>query len=190
MKTKLIFFAILIMALASCQEETNPVKEQMLSEGWTLTGDTLGINLNVSVPSVVQTDLFDAGIIPDPYLGQVENDLLWVSDHPWKYTLHFNVNKEMLQSEFIDLIFEGIDTYADVVLNGQKLFHANNMFRSWTVPLRTVKVRPSKLYAIPSKRFIRFARLTMCWKSVFRVTTARCLRFTIRPCRVSLKNMP
>lgn len=82
MKTKLILFAILILALASCQEETNPVKEQMLSEGWTLTGDTLGINLNVSVPSVVQTDLFDAGIIPDPYLGQVENDLLWVSDHP------------------------------------------------------------------------------------------------------------
>ncbi|MBQ0128429.1 MAG: hypothetical protein KBT57_01185, partial [bacterium] len=139
MKTKLILFAILILVLASCQEETNPVKEQMLSEGWTLTGDTLGINLNVSVPSVVQTDLFDAGIIPDPYLGQVENDLLWVSDHPWKYTLHFNVNKEMLQSEFIDLIFEGIDTYADVVLNGQKLFRADNMFRCWSVPLRTVK---------------------------------------------------
>ncbi len=139
MKTKLIFFAILILALASCQEETNPVKEQMLSEGWTLTGDTLDINLNVSVPSVVQTDLFDAGIISDPYLGQVENDLLWISDRPWKYTLHFDVDREMLQSEFIDLVFEGIDTYADVVLNGQNLFHSDNMFRSWTIPLRTVK---------------------------------------------------
>lgn len=124
---------------ASCQNENEKVKVQDLSQGWTLTGDTLGINLPVNVPSVVQTDLYSAGLIPNPYLGQVENSILWISDHPWKYTLHFDVDKDLLQSEFVDLVFEGIDTYADVMLNGQKLVVANNMFRTWTVPLHTVK---------------------------------------------------
>lgn len=110
--------------------------EQTLSQGWTLTGDTLNINLTVDVPSVVQENLYDAGLIPHPYLGVVENELLWISDHPWTYALNFDVDAEMLQKDVVELVFEGIDTYASVSLNGQKIIDADNQFRVWKTDVK------------------------------------------------------
>ena len=129
MKKAAIILSVLL-AIAACTR-TNPVVVQALNQGWTLTGDTLNINMPVNVPSVVQQNLYDAGLIPHPYLGTVENELLWISDHPWVYTLNFNVNSQMLEKDAVELVFEGIDTYATVTLNGQHLFDADNQFRSW-----------------------------------------------------------
>ena len=126
-KLALIFFVVL---LAACTQRQNVI-EQNLTQNWTLTGDTLDINLPVDVPSVVQQNLYDAGLIPHPYMGTVEEELLWISDHPWTYSTRFNVDKSLLEKEVVELVFEGIDTYASVILNGQKLFDANNQFRIW-----------------------------------------------------------
>ena len=129
---KVIPILLLLAALSSCHKTEKPnVVEQSLNQGWTLTGDTLDINMQVDVPSVVQQSLYENGIIPHPYLGTVENDLLWISDHPWNYTLRFDVDKEMLENYCVELVFEGLDTYADVKLNGEKLFFTDNQFRTW-----------------------------------------------------------
>ncbi|MCR5039464.1 MAG: hypothetical protein K6A94_09030 [Bacteroidales bacterium] len=131
MKRQAFLIFILLMSLAACTERQNNVIEQSLNEGWTLTGDTLAINMQVDVPSVVQQSLYENGIIPHPYLGTVENQLLWISDHPWAYSLHFDVDKELLGKQVVELVFEGIDTYAHVRLNGEELLFADNQFRSW-----------------------------------------------------------
>ena len=130
---KKIFYCVLVLAVfVGCQKvEKHNVIEQSLNQGWTLTGDTLNINMQVDVPSVVQQSLYENGLIPHPYLGTVENDLLWISDHPWDYTLRFDVDKEMLEKYCVELVFEGLDTYAEVKLNGEKLFFADNQFRIW-----------------------------------------------------------
>ena len=125
-----IFLSLILMVLAACSQRPNVI-EQPLSQGWTLTGDTLNINLPVRVPSVVQEDLYDASLIPHPYLGVVEDQLLWISDHPWTYTTNFSVDKQLLEKDEVELVFEGIDTYASVTLNGEKLFDADNQFRTW-----------------------------------------------------------
>ena len=128
---------LLLFAFIGCQKaEKQNVIVQSLNQGWTLTGDTLDINMQVDVPSVVQQSLYENGLIPHPYLGTVENHLLWISDHPWDYTLHFDTDKELLDKENIELIFDGIDTYADVSLNGEKLFFANNQFRAWKLEVK------------------------------------------------------
>lgn len=121
---------ILAVVLAACSHRQNVI-EQDLGQNWTLTGDTLNVNLSVTVPSVVQQNLYDAGLIPHPYLGTVEEELLWISDHPWTYSTRFNVDESLLEKDVVELVFEGIDTYALVTLNGQKLFDANNQFRIW-----------------------------------------------------------
>lgn len=123
----ILFFAL---ALTACTQRINVI-EQDLGQNWILTGDTLNINLSVDVPSVVQQNLYDAELIPHPYMGTVEEELLWISDHPWTYSTRFNVDKSLLEKEVVELVFEGIDTYASVTLNGQKLFDANNQFRTW-----------------------------------------------------------
>ena len=67
---KLAFLLVaMAMAFVACQSKTQELEyEQILSEGWMLRGDTLDIHLEVTVPSVVQTDLYAAGLIPHPYL--------------------------------------------------------------------------------------------------------------------------
>ena len=136
MKKSVISLIALLLGLASCQQEqsTPNVVMQPLSAGWELSSDTLDIRLNVTAPSIVQTDLFDAGRIPHPYLGTVEPELQWISSHPWHYALRFDLSPEMRQRERIDLVFEGIDTYATVTLNGEKILAADNMFRRWILP--------------------------------------------------------
>ena len=141
-----------IIALSACAPRQN-VLEQPLSQNWTLTGDTLNINLQVSVPSVVQENLYDASLIPHPYLGTVENELLWISDHPWTYTTHFNVSKGLLEKDVVELVFEGIDTYATVSLNGEKLFDADNQFRTWKLDVKPLLKPADNLLSLEFPRY-------------------------------------
>lgn len=142
----------LIILFVSCSRHQNVV-EQTLSQGWTLTGDTLNINLPVNVPSVVQQNLYDAGLIPHPYLGTVEETLLWISDHPWTYATHFNVDQKMLEKDVVELVFEGIDTYASVTLNGQKLFDADNQFRIWRTDVKPLLKDQDNLLVLDFPRY-------------------------------------
>ncbi len=153
MKKPILFF-LLAFIIASCQQIEKPnVVAQLLNQGWTLTGDTLSINMQVDVPSVVQQSLYENGIIPHPYLGTVENELLWISDHPWDYTLRFNTDKELLEKENVELEFEGIDTYAEVSLNGKKLFFADNQFRTWKQEVKSLLKEKDNLLEV---HFIRY----------------------------------
>ena len=108
----------LALLLFSCANYSNTA-DQSLNEGWNLQTDTLNIDLQVNVPSVAQSDLFEAGIIPNPYLGKVEQDLQWIPQHHWDYSLTFNVEDAVFEKDNIELVFNGLDTYADVFLNGE-----------------------------------------------------------------------
>ena len=74
-----------------------------------------------TVPGGVHTDLLALGKIPDPF----------VADNDWEYRRNFNVDSDLLLEENVSLICEGLDTIADVYLNGTYLGHAENMFRRW-----------------------------------------------------------
>ena len=151
---KFYLISLLLFALFGCQTaEKQNVVAQLLNQGWTLTGDTLSINMQVDVPSVVQQSLYENGLIPHPYLGTVENELLWISDHPWDYTLCFDVDKELFEKQVVELEFEGIDTYAEVSLNGEKLFFADNQFRTWKQEVKSLLKEKDNLLEV---HFIRY----------------------------------
>ena len=147
-----LLFLLLGVLLSACTHHPNVI-EQNLGQNWTLTGDTLDINLSVSVPSVVQENLFDAGLIPHPYLGVVEEELLWISDHPWTYTTHFNVDPKLLKKDVVELVFEGIDTYASVTLNGEKLFDTDNQFRTWKQDVKRLLKPKDNLLVVDFPRY-------------------------------------
>ena len=152
---KLFIIVIMLFALAACQTVENPnLIEQSLNQGWTLMGDTLNnINMQIDVPSVVQQSLYENGLIPHPYLGTVENELLWISDHPWDYGLRFDADRDLLDKEYIELVFDGIDTYAEVSLNGEKLFFADNQFRTWKHEVKDLLKEKDNLLEV---HFIRY----------------------------------
>jgi beta-mannosidase len=87
---------------------------------------------SATVPGTVHTDLMTHHLIPDPYVGMNEKSVQWVDKKNWQYQTTFAVTKEMLQHDWLALDFKGLDTYADIYLNGEAIASSANMF----VPLK------------------------------------------------------
>jgi len=85
------------------------------------------------VPGVVQTDLLANHLIEDPFDRDNESRLLWIGESDWEYQTTFQVDSAALAREHLDLVFEGLDTFADVYLNDRAVLQADNMFRIWKV---------------------------------------------------------
>ncbi|KRD34173.1 beta-mannosidase [Lysobacter sp. Root916] len=87
------------------------------------------------VPGHVHTDLLAQGLIPDPYVGAPEAQLQWIGLGTWEYRSRFDLSEATLRKSHAELVFEGLDTYADVYLNGEALLSADNAFRTWRLPV-------------------------------------------------------
>src|ERR1700733_12392104 len=90
------------------------------------------------VPGVVQTDLLKDGLIPDPFYRDNDTKLQWIGLTDWEYRTTFQADAATLGHDHVDLVFEGLDTYADVYVNDQAVLHADNMFRRWRVPVKGI----------------------------------------------------
>ena len=93
------------------------------------------------VPGVVQTDLLADKIISDPFYGDNEARLQWIGLTDWEYRTTFQVDAAMLRHQHVDLVFNGLDTFAEVFLNEQPVLTTDNMFRRWRVSARPL-LRP------------------------------------------------
>ena len=89
-----------------------------------------------TVPGTVHTDLLANKLIPDPFYRDNESKLQWIDKADWEYKTIFNVDSKLFSKSRIVLIFDGLDTYADIYLNGKLILHADNMFRGWTVNVK------------------------------------------------------
>jgi beta-mannosidase len=98
-----------------------------LHDGWTLRHE--GEDLPARVPGCVHTDLLAAGRIPDPFLGRNEIDVEWVGRADWQYDIV--VEPWNADHERTDLVFEGLDTVAEILLGGESLGNTANMHRSY-----------------------------------------------------------
>ena len=87
--------------------------------------------LPAAVPGGVHTDLLALGKIPDPFVADNELKVMWVVENDWEYRRNFNVDAGLLAEENVVLVCDGLDTIADLYLNGTYLGHAENMFRRW-----------------------------------------------------------
>jgi beta-mannosidase len=101
------------------------------------------------VPGVVQTDLLRAGLIPDPFYQDNDTRLQWIGLTDWEYRATFQADAATLAHDHVDLVFEGLDTYADVYVNEQAVLHSDNMFRRWRIAAKTLlKAGPNTLRVV------------------------------------------
>lgn len=107
-----------------------------LHEGWKFRQARLTNWYPVTVPGVVHTDLLQNKIIEDPFFRLNERGLQWIDKEDWVYETCFTLAADMMRKENMELVFEGLDTYADVYLNDECILKANNMFRRWSIPVR------------------------------------------------------
>ena len=92
--------------------------------------------LEATVPGTVHTDLLDNGQIPDPYFRDNELKVKWIEDADWEYKKIFEVDKTLWDRERIELVCEGLDTFATIWINGSLLSRTDNMFRGYRFDAR------------------------------------------------------
>ncbi|KAI0106745.1 glycoside hydrolase family 2 protein [Daldinia grandis] len=78
-------------------------------------------------PTNVHLDLLAHKLIPDPYIGKNEIDVQWVGEAVWVYRTSF-ATPTIGSSAKAVLAFDGLDTFATVVLNGKTILETENMF--------------------------------------------------------------
>ncbi len=91
----------------------------------------LNAPVSANVPGDVYGDLLRHGLIEDPYYREQESDALWIGRSDWTYTRTVTIPESLLRHDRLLLRCEGLDTLAEVRLNGRRLGSADNMYRTW-----------------------------------------------------------
>jgi beta-mannosidase len=117
----------------SAADPTPAVDTMKIDRGWSLRRIGDSRRIPAAVPGCVHTDLLAAGVIPDPFSGDNHERLRWIEKCRWEYVTDFVPAEEIVARDNIRILFEGIDTFAEIYLNGEHLLSTDNMFRSWSV---------------------------------------------------------
>ena len=109
-----------------------------LHTDWTFcqVGDTLWSD--AKVPGTVHQDLLNHNRIPNPFYGMNEEAVQWVENEDWMYRTSFVVNEQQLSRDAAVLELDGLDTYADVFLNGALILRSDNMFVGHKIEVKPV----------------------------------------------------
>ncbi len=92
--------------------------------------------LPAAVPGDVHLDLLANKKIPDPFYRDNESKLQWIEQESWEYRVSFEVTPELLARSHVDLVFDGLDGAAQVLVNGVQVLVTSDSFRIWRVPAK------------------------------------------------------
>ncbi|MEH3158692.1 MAG: glycoside hydrolase family 2 protein [Sphingomonas taxi] len=101
--------------------DTAAVKAHPREAGW----------FAAQVPGSVQQDLIRLKRVPDPIVGTNEGTIQWAGLSDWQFRKVLTVTPAMLAHGHLDLVFDGLDTFATVTVNGLPLLAADNAHRRW-----------------------------------------------------------
>lgn len=128
---------------------------------WTLSfrdpADASRRTIPAQVPGNVLGDLFRADIIPDPYRGCNSDALRPYEFVDWEYRIVFPA--PVLQpGESLQLVFEGIDTIAEIILNGERIGEAENMVIAHRFPIPAERLNGENELLVRIRSSVNHAR--------------------------------
>ncbi|HRH69608.1 MAG TPA: hypothetical protein PLB89_08895 [Flavobacteriales bacterium] len=109
-----------------------------LNDGWQFQQVGKEQWYSAEVPGVVQTDLLRHGLIPDFMQGSNIDSVQWIENEDWVYKRTIVVSDSLLKHGHLDLVFKGLDTFAEVYINDSLIGKADNMFRTWEWPIKSL----------------------------------------------------
>lgn len=109
------------------------------SQQWKLLLPGTEYTIPATVPGSVYNDLLQAGRMEDPYYRDNEDAALELMRQDFIYIGTFQYDQaEAVAADEIFLRFNGLDTIADITLNGQSLGSVDNMHRTWEYPVKAL----------------------------------------------------
>ncbi len=118
------------------------MKREYIKGEWRLTGE--GISAPATVPGCVHTDLMAAGIGGDIFYRDENEKYKWIEERDWEYSCVFDCET----GEGARLVFEGLDTYAEITLNGVTLGKTENMFIPHSFEVDGILKRKNNLLSV------------------------------------------
>jgi beta-mannosidase len=132
MNKSILFAFLFIQSMMNAQL----TERSLSSEKWQFRNTQEQKWLPAKIPGTVHLDLMDNKVIPDPFKDENEKKVQWIENEDWEYQTRFNVSSKELQNDHLDLIFNGLDTFSEIYLNGKLLKKTDNMFRKWEIPVK------------------------------------------------------
>ncbi len=126
MKNLFLFIVGCIIVVQACKEPEKQLPD--MHSGWMFKETSDSIWRSAEVPGCVHTDLLSHQLIDPPFYRDNEQRLQWIDKKDWEYKKNFEFHHNQLKGQQAWLTFEGLDTYADVFLNGNHILQSSNMF--------------------------------------------------------------
>ena len=126
---------LLVLCCGLCEGQVGQTSGRtLLHEGWTFR-DPSGVWRGQAIlPGSIHTDLLANGWIEDPYFGEHARTLGWIDTTTWIYERQLDL-RAWGPDQHLDLVFAGLDTYAEVWIVDSLVLQAQNMFREWRISL-------------------------------------------------------
>ncbi|MBO7727586.1 MAG: glycoside hydrolase family 2 protein [Oscillospiraceae bacterium] len=112
---------------------------QSLNGAWTLTiPGTQFHDIPAEVPGSVYHDLLRENLIPDPFYRDNENEVLKLMENTFCYSCNFFADASLLSCATVLLCCDGLDTLAEIRINGTTAGSADNMHRIWEYDIKAL----------------------------------------------------
>lgn len=130
-------FLLSIVLISNLYSEAE-VNSRQIHDGWRFRQARSENWYPATVPGTVHTDLLANEIIEDPFFRLNERGVQWIDKEDWMYETTFTATHFEVEANNQQLVFKGLDTYADVYLNHQCILYADNMHRTWTCDVKGI----------------------------------------------------
>lgn len=94
---------------------------------FSLTAPGRSIDTRIDLPGDVHGALLAADLIPDPYFGENEKQVMWVGETEWVMERSFTAAAEDLDG-YLTLTLAEVDCIATIFLNGEEVARTDNSF--------------------------------------------------------------
>ena len=140
-KTALLLLVLALMVNGCRRDTTHTV--YLLN--WDFEYD--GTWYAAQVPGCVHLDLLRNELIPNPLVATNEDSVQWVSRRGWEYRTVIT-KQSLSRCRHHELIFDGLETCAEIFWNDSLLGKADNMFRQWTFSLDSQELRDTNILMV------------------------------------------
>ena len=111
---------------------------QTLHDNWKMKEADGDSYINVTIPGSMYSALLENQMIEDPFYRDNEDEALKLSEKDYEFVTEFAVEEQILNCPYAVLKFYGLDTIADIWLNGEHLGYVNNMHREWEYEVKSL----------------------------------------------------
>ncbi|XP_051820137.1 beta-mannosidase isoform X1 [Antechinus flavipes] len=147
---------LLLLAVAAPGNSRPYSASFSLAGSWFLRSQDGSLEVEGQVPGCVHSALFQHGVIQDPYYRFNDLNYSWISLDNWTYSKEFRIPFDFSKLQKISLIFEGVDTVVEVLLNNVTIGKTDNMFTRYTFDI-TKEIRELNIIKLHFQSAVLYA---------------------------------